>query len=161
VGAFFIPVRLTLAEICVSCLVEAAILLETADDTDAFLTALDTNHRVWLSLVDVALRNGWDIPDRRLAEFVMATSCKCGCGVADEEVEALIEIGHRTAGQLAKGRDVAGIRRRAELAWREIGRTHRLALLPWLLAEMARKARLARQPAPCPVIPNNRRSLVR
>ncbi|MBI5162384.1 MAG: DUF2934 domain-containing protein [Magnetospirillum sp.] len=136
-----IPVRLTLAESGAVALAEAARRLNNADNTSKFLSALDDNHRLWMTLAEVARTAAWAVPDRRLAHYVMATSCKAGCGVHDGDVEALIDINRDVSARLVRGRSIDSIRRRAELAWRESGRTG-ATLERWLIQEIARKAHL-------------------
>ncbi len=137
-----IPIRLTLAESGAVALAEIAHDLDAALDAMAFLVALDNNHRLWLTLSDVAHRCGWRAPDRRLASFVTATSCQAGRGVDDEAVEALIGINLDVATELAAGQDMDTIRRRALLAWREAAPSHGLDMERWLIGEMARKSRM-------------------
>ena len=136
-----IPVRLSLEESSAAALLEAAEELSKADDAERFIQALDTNHRVWMTLTDIARRNSWKILDNRLAEYVVATSKKAGKGVDDDDVETLIGINRNVSARLTGGHDLAAIQRRAMLAWQENGRPRGMTLKRWLIAEMERKAR--------------------
>ncbi|CAA7621444.1 conserved hypothetical protein [Magnetospirillum sp. LM-5] len=135
-----IPVRLSLEESSAVALLEAAEELSTAHDAERFVAALDTNHRVWMALSDVARRSAWKVFERRLADFVMTTTRKAGKGVRDDDVETLIGINRDLSSRLANGRDLGAIRRRAHLAWQEGGKGRGLSLDRWLIAEMERKA---------------------
>lgn len=147
-GSLSIPVRLTLADLSATALAEAAAALATADDPNTFLTALENNHHLWRLLLEVAQSEQWATPDQRLADFVLAVSRKCGTGVCDDDIEALIGINRDLASRLIEGRDPARIRQRAELAWREAESRHARPLLAWLADEMARKTRCHRRPPP-------------
>ncbi len=136
-----IPVRLSLAELSAAALTEAAANLATASDRETFITALDNNHHLWRTLIGVAHQQSWTSPDPRQAEFVMGVSRKCGVGVCDDHVEALIGINHRVSSQLAAGTDLCRITSRATLAWRESELTETMPFHHWLVEEILRKAR--------------------
>ena len=140
-GSATIPVRLSLEESTAAALLEAAEELSAARDAEHFIQALDTNHRVWMTLNDIATRNSWKLLDRRLAEYAVTTSKKAGCGVRDDDVETLIGINRNVSARLTGGHDLAAIQRRAMLAWQENGRPRGMTLKRWLIAEMERKAR--------------------
>ncbi|MDO8605652.1 MAG: hypothetical protein Q7R40_03870 [Phaeospirillum sp.] len=91
--------------------------------------------------MEVARHNKWEILDHRTSEFVMSTLRKCGCGIVDSDIEALIAINLGTSRHLASGRDVEQIRRRARLAWRESNRSGNTPLESWLIDQIERKAR--------------------
>lgn len=76
---------------------EAVDALASARDPAAFLAALETTHRVWLRLNTMAKLRGWTVPERRHADFALATSGRGGRGVTDAEVEALIRVGREVA----------------------------------------------------------------
>ena len=137
-GTSSIPVRLTLAESCAVALLEAAADLDRADDSDKFLSALDRNHRLWISLVDIAARNGWDVPSQRLGDFVINSARRAGAGIRDEHVEVLIGINRETSSKLTSGRDLSTIRTRAELAWAERGGPNGMTMVGWLMTKMNR-----------------------
>ncbi len=141
-GIISIPVRLTLAESCAVALHLAAEELAAAADHMTFLAALDSNHRLWLSLAQIAQGSGWSVPDRRLADFVTATAHKAGRKTGDDQIETLIAINREVAGHLAGGQDMEAMHSRAALAWQERGRPYGLGLERWLIAEMERKARI-------------------
>jgi len=141
-GVISIPVRLTLAESCAVALHLAAQELSAAANHVTFLAALDSNHRLWMSLVEIAQESEWGTPDRRLADFVVATSHKAGRKTGDDLIETLITINREMAARLAGGQDVEGMHRRAILAWQERGRPYGQALERWLVGEMERKARI-------------------
>lgn len=70
-------------------------------------------------------------------------SSKLGRGISDADVEALVAINRRLAGELAgelaaKG-DIARSRTRVRLAYREVGGG---GFIPWLLTQLDRKGRL-------------------
>lgn len=138
-GMGSIPVRLTLAESGAVALDDAARDLDAACDADTFITALDRNHRLWLALGDVASRQGWGVPDHRLADFVVAVSERAGCGVRDQDVETLIGINRDLAKHLVSGHDVEAIRRRVRLAWEEAGPQGQ-PFATWLINELRRRA---------------------
>lgn len=137
-GTASIPVRLSIEESSAIALKEAADDLANARDTESFLAALETNHRLWLTLAEVARRHGWKALDRRLAEFVTATTATAGRGVPDEHLETLIGINREVSARLTRNADSA--RRRALLAWQEYGKPYGLKLDNWLIAEIRRKA---------------------
>lgn len=137
-GTASIPVRLSIEESSAIALTEAADDLANARDTGAFLAALETNHRLWLILAEVARRHGWNALDRRLAEFVAATTAKAGRGLPDEHLETLIGINREVSAKLT--RNAASAHRRAVLAWQEHGKPYGLRLDNWLIAEIQRKA---------------------
>lgn len=135
------PVRLALSELSAAALAESAASLATASDHQTFITALEDNHHLWRTLVGVAHQQSWATPDSRQAEFVMTVSRKCGLGVCDDHVEALIGINHRVSSQLAGGGDLCRITRRANMAWRETGLSEAVPFHHWLVEEILRKAR--------------------
>lgn len=136
-----IPVRLSLQESSAIALAEAADDLANARDAGSFLAALETNHRLWRTLAEVAHRHRWEALDRRLADFVTATTAKAGRGVPDEHLETLIGINREVSAKLAH--DAQSARRRALLAWQEKGKPLGLKLESWLIAEIERKAQYA------------------
>lgn len=138
-----IPVRLTLAESTAAALAEAADDLCSATDAECFVAALDTNHRLWLTLSQIATAKAWDAPNRHLADFVVTASRTAGRGLSDERLEALVEINREVSKRLTSGRPLPAIRQRAKLAWQERGRPLGVPLERWLIAEMERQARAA------------------
>ena len=138
-----IPVRLTLTESTAAALAEAADDLCTASDTDHFVAALDSNHRLWLTLTRIASARSWLDPNRHLADFVVSASRTAGRGLSDERLETLVEINREVSMRLTSGRSLAPIRQRAKLAWQELGRPYGGPLERWLIAEMERQAKAA------------------
>lgn len=138
-GMQIIPVKLSLAESGAAALEIAAGELDSADAPDKFIAALDNNHRLWLTLTEIAPTHGWSLP-AQMADFVLSTSRKAGHCVCDDQVEALIAINHRLSRSLAGERDLGSIRRRAELAWSERSVDAPQPLDYWLLGEMRRKS---------------------
>ena len=138
-----IPVRLTLTESTAAALAEAADDLCAACDADRFVAALDMNHRLWLTLAQIATAKDWQDPNRHLAEFVVSASRTAGRGLSDERLETLVEINREVSQRLTRGRSLAPIRQRAKLAWQERGRPYGVPLERWLIAEMERQARAA------------------
>ena len=136
-----IPVRLALNELSAAALAEAAANLATASDHQTFITALEDNHHLWRTLVGVAHQQSWTAPDARQAEFVMTVSRKCGLGVCDNDVEALIGINYRVSSHLIGGADLGRISHRANLAWHETGLSETVPFHHWLMNEILRKAR--------------------
>lgn len=126
---------LSLAESGAVALAEAASDLDNADDPVLFLRALERNRRLWQALKDVAERENWGIPNRRLADYALSTARKMGRGVNDEHVSALIDINRRVSVELAGG-DVERIRQRAYFIWLESGRPQGQDLEHWLMAEI-------------------------
>lgn len=141
-GIVSIPVRLTLSESSAVALTMAADELAAACDAPNFLAALDTNHRLWLTLSDIAHISKWTVPDRRLSDFVMTTSHKAGRKTGDDLIETLIGINREVSSKLAGNQNMDAIQRRATLAWEERGRPYGHGLERWLIAEMERKARI-------------------
>ncbi|CAA7617101.1 hypothetical protein [Magnetospirillum sp. SS-4] len=135
------PVRLNLGELCAAALEAAADNLAAASDTESFLGALEENHGLWRTLVEVARHLPLDVPASDSAGFVISVSRKCGQGVCDEHVEALIGINRRMSAQLVKAGDPCRIQRRAELAWRETGLAPSVPFSRWLTDEILRKSR--------------------
>lgn len=140
-----IPIRLTLVEICVTALMEAADGLDRAHDVAAFLDALEDSHVLWLAVQQVGARNGWAVPSPRDAEFVILCSSRLGRGVTDADVEALVTINRRVAQELAANGDIARIRTRVRQAYREDGGS---GFVPWLQTQMNKKDRLRSLAAP-------------
>ncbi|MDO8608329.1 MAG: hypothetical protein Q7R40_17480 [Phaeospirillum sp.] len=136
-----IPVRLALAELSAAALMETAAGLAAASDHQAFIAALEDNHQLWRTLVGVAHQQSWSAPDAHQAEFVMTVSRKCGLGVCDNHVEALIGINHRVSSQLAGGADLGRIAHRANSTWHETGLAESVSFSHWLMEEILRKAR--------------------
>lgn len=135
-----IPVRLTLSESSAVALSKAADDMACANDSEHFLAALDANHRLWQALGRIAHSKGWNIPEPRVADFVMTTTHKAGRGTTDDQIETLIAINRDIAQHLTAGQNMEQVQRRAELAWRERGRPHGIKLDLWLIGEMERKA---------------------
>ena len=140
-GSLSIPVHLPLGELSAVALTQAATNLATASERQAFLAALEDNHHLWRVLVGVAHQQSWKTPDARQAEFVMSISRKCGLGVCDDHVEALIGINSRVASQLIGGGDLHRSTTRATLAWTESGLGETVRFHHWLLEEILRKTR--------------------
>ena len=140
-GTLSIPVRLPLGELGAVALALAAANLAEASDRQTFLTALEDNHHLWRILVSVAQQQSWKTPAPRQAEFVMNVSRKCGVGVCDDHVEALIDINSRVATQLIGGGDLQRATARAALAWNETGLGETISLHQWLRDEILRKTR--------------------
>lgn len=141
-GSVSIPVRLTLPESSAVALTKAADDMADATDSQRFLAALESNHRLWRSLSRIAAAKGWNLPDRRMTEFVMNTTHKAGRRTGDDQIETLIALNREVAAHLAGDQDLELVTRRAELAWHERGRPYGMRLEQWLISEMERKARL-------------------
>ncbi len=133
---------LTLAESGALALAEAAADLDSADDAEKFLSALERNHKVWLTIKDVAERENWTVPNPRMADYALATAGTMGRGVTDEELHALIAINREVSAHLAGG-DIEHIRQRAYFLWENLGRPQGKDLEHWLIAEMEMKGRQA------------------
>ncbi len=138
-----IPVRLTLAESTAAALAEAADDLSSACDADRFVAALDVNHRLWLTLAQIAAAQDWRHLNRHLADFVVSSSRTAGRGLSDERLETLVEINREVCKRLTSGRALPAIRQRAKLAWQERGRPYGLPLDRWLISEMERQSKAA------------------
>jgi len=134
-----IPIRLTIAEICLAALMEAADGIEAAHDTAAFQAALDSNHRLWLAMRALGERDGGAVPSFRDSEFSILESSRLGVGVTDATIETLVAINRRMANALGANGDIPRIRTRVRLAYRE---SCGGGLIPWLLAQMNRKDHL-------------------
>lgn len=126
---------LTLSESSALALAEAAIDLDTADNAERFVSALETNRRVWQTIRDLAEHYAWQVPDRTLADFAIETSRSAG-RIDDQRVSALIDLNRRVSAELARGDDLARIRERAYFLWESRGRPQGQDLEHWLLAEM-------------------------
>lgn len=133
--------RLTPAESGALALHDAADRLDGADDPSTFMQALERNRRVWETIRELARRHDWQVPNR-LADYALKTTGKMGRGVADEQLNALIDINRRVSAELAGG-DIARIRERAYYIWESRGRPHGQDLEHWLMAELES---LGRQP---------------
>lgn len=127
--------RLSLTESGALALAEAAAQLDGADEPGKFLRALERNRKVWQTIRDVAERHNWQTPTRRLADYALATAGKMGRGVADEQLNTLIDINRRVSAELAGG-DIERIRERAYFIWEDRGRPHGQDLDHWLIAEL-------------------------
>ncbi len=132
--------RLTPAESGALALAEAASQLDSADEPDKFLRALERNRQVWQTIKELAARHNWDVPTARLADYALTTARKMGRGVADDQLTTLIDINRRVSNQLAGG-DIDRIRERAYFIWESRGRPHGQDLDHWLLAEMESQGR--------------------
>jgi flagellar biosynthesis regulator FlaF len=126
---------LTLAESGALALADAAAQLDSADDTDKFLNALERNRKVWQTLKELAARHDWAMPSARLADYALSTASKMGRGVDDEQLNTLIDINRHVSAQLAGG-NIERIRERAYFIWEDRGRPHGEDLDHWLIAEM-------------------------
>ncbi|CUW39653.1 conserved protein of unknown function [Magnetospirillum sp. XM-1] len=129
--------RPSLSEFCIAALMEAADGIEAANDTAAFKDALNANFRVWLVVRECGVGNGWAVPTSREAEFVIQGSSGQGRGVNDDDIGAIIAINRRVAHGLAAGGDIARIRTRAVLAYREGGGGGGFA--PWMVGQIYEK----------------------
>lgn len=125
---------LSLAESGALALDNAAAQLDNAGNAASFLKALERNRVVWLTVQAMAMRQNWQVPDRRLAEYALATTRRMGLGVNDDHVHALIDINRQVSAELAGG-DLQHIRERAYFIWEELGRPHGQDLDHWLTAE--------------------------
>ena len=139
-GQNFIPVRLDVVDICIAALIHAADGIEAAADKDSFVSALADNHHVWMALREGGLNDDWfAAPGSRDARFAILTSSGHGRRISDGNVEALIAINRRVAGELAGGRDIDRIRARAWLGYQD---GNEGGFLPWLTAQLSKKRRL-------------------
>lgn len=126
--------RLTAAESGALALHDAAAQLDRADDPNAFISALEHNRKVWQTIKELAKRHDWRVPTR-LADYALSTTGKMGRGVADEQLNALIDINRQVSAELAGG-DIEHIRQRAYYIWESRGRPHGQDLEHWLIAEL-------------------------
>lgn len=145
-GSNFIPIRLSLAEVCAAALMEAADDIEEAHAAAAFMDALDSNHRLWLAVRELGVIDGWILPPRRDADFAIQRSSRLGRGVTDAEVAALVAINRRMADHLTANGDVTRVRTRVRLAYREGGGG--VGFVPWLLSQMHKMDRVRALVAP-------------
>jgi len=134
-----IPIRLSLADICVSALMEAADGLEEARDVAAFLDALENSRHLWLAVREACAKSGWAVPSPSDAEFIVHCSSRLGRGVTDADIDAMVAIKRRVARELAANNDIARIRTRARLAYREDGSG---GFNSWLVSQMNKTHRL-------------------
>jgi hypothetical protein len=125
--------RLSLAESGAVALDNVAAALDSADDLETLLDALERNRRVWNAIQDIGRREGWDVPSGRQTAFVLGTISKAA--VSDDEVHALAEVS-RSVSEALVGNAIDRIRKRAYFLWERKGRPHGQALDFWLLAEM-------------------------
>lgn len=132
-----IPIRLVLTDICVTALLEIADGLEDAHDMACYLEAMDSNHRLWRAVTELGATEGWIVPHH--SEFAIHLSSTGGRGVDDGDIDALVAINRRMARSLAGTGDIARIRTRVRLAYRESGCN---GFCPWLLAQMDKKVRV-------------------
>jgi hypothetical protein len=138
-GHYFIPTRMTVKELCVAALMEAADGIEAARDEAAFRDAMDGNHRLWLAVREVSAVDGWAMPSFRDTDFVIHFSARLGSGVNDADVEAIIAINRRVAASLADHGDIACAGSGIRLAYREGGGG---GYVPWMLEQIYKKGRL-------------------
>lgn len=132
----FIPIRLTLPEICAASLMEAADGIEAARDTTAFQNALAGNHAIWLQVREVVVRHGWGRPPLRDCDIAIAHLARLGRDVTDADVNAVMAINRRTAADLAGCGNLDRVRTRIRLAHAESGSGDFLA---WLLIQVTRR----------------------
>lgn len=99
-GTQTIP-ALNLAASSAAALNDAADQLSRAHSPAAFLAALDVNYRVWTALDHLSRRQGWAVPERRLARFALTTAGRRGKAVTDAHVEALISLNREVSQALA------------------------------------------------------------
>lgn len=127
--------RLTPAESGALALADAASQLDSADEPDKFLRALERNRQVWQTIKELAARHHWNIPTEQLADYALTTAGKMGRGVPDHQLLTLIDINRSVSDHLAGG-NIERIRERAYFIWESRGRPHGQDLDHWLLAEM-------------------------
>jgi hypothetical protein len=123
---------LTLAESGALALAEAATRLDEAVDAEAFVSALETNRRVWQAVRALAEHRDWQVPSRRQSDYALGAA---DLG-RDDQVAALIDINRLVAAELAGGHDLERIRERAYFIWESRGRPQGQDLDHWLIAEM-------------------------
>lgn len=122
--------RLTLAETGALALAETARDLDAADDTAAFLEALNHNQMVWRLVAQIAHSRVWRFPNERQVAFALSAGAP-----DDGRVSTLIDINREVSALLAGADDMESLRRRAMEVWRDSGKTAP-SLLAWLLTEM-------------------------
>lgn len=98
-----IPMKLSPAETWAAALLTAADELAAAADLPEFITAINTNHRLWRMLMEMVPFDGWDMLTRHDADFAVTKTCDHGIGVNDGDVTALVEINQRAARGLVPG----------------------------------------------------------
>ncbi|HIJ61879.1 MAG TPA: hypothetical protein HPQ04_04230 [Rhodospirillaceae bacterium] len=135
-GPDFIPIRLTLAELCVAALMQAADDLNAARDHAAFLEALANNYCLWQALTEAGEKNRQVVLSPRDCEFVLRRSSCVGHSLSDADVETLCAINRRISRDIARNIDIPRVRARAELAHQE---AHGDGFMTWLLGEAHRK----------------------
>jgi hypothetical protein len=126
---------LTLFQSSALALAEAANGLDTADNAQQFVSALETNRRVWQAVRDLAEHYAWPVPERGVADFAIESSPSAG-RIDDQRVSALIDLNRRISAELVYGSDLASIRERACFLWDSGGRPQGQDMEHWLIAEM-------------------------
>lgn len=136
---------LSLTETGALILDDAAAAIDTAEDSAAFLRALEHNRQVWKTLKDISQCQSWSVPDRRQTEFALGATTRTG-KISDHDIDTLIDINRSVSAALAGG-DIDRIRVRAYYIWESQSHPQGHDMDHWLLAEMQLAAR---QPAIIP-----------
>ena len=126
---------LTLSESSALALAEVAADLDAADNAERFVSALDTNRRIWQAIRDLAEHFSWQVPGRHDSDYAIEASRSAG-RVNDQRIDALIALNRRVSAELAHGDDLDLIRERAYFLWESVGRPLGQDLEHWLIAEM-------------------------
>ena len=112
---------------------DAATAIDMAEDSAAFLRALEHNRQVWNTLKDISECQSWGIPDRRQTEFALGATMRSG--ISDHDIDTLLDINRSVSAALADG-SIDLIRLRAYYIWENQGHPQGQDMDHWLLAEM-------------------------
>jgi len=75
--------------------------LDTAENAQAFIDALEANCALWEEMVKAGMRLGWDVP-KSIVELTMSARNQPEKVVHDHDVEALININRSVAQEMVE-----------------------------------------------------------
>lgn len=134
-----IPIRLTLEELCAAALEEGADHLENAMDADSFVSAVTTNHLVWVAL-DGLVEDGRLHIKPRAVRDALRLSSNSDHGTSDQMVADLMGINRTVAAELTAPANLHAILDRINMAYRESG--SQAGKMQWLFDSICRRKSL-------------------
>jgi hypothetical protein len=75
--------------------------LDTAENAQAFIDALEANCALWEEMVKAGMRLGWDVP-KNIVNLAMSARNQPAKAIHDHDVEALININRTVAQEMVE-----------------------------------------------------------